>query len=874
MSPDHGGVLDAGQIADLRGSMGSDGGAFARIVNLYLSRTPERIVLLQTLVAAGDFAQIAKETHTLKGSSASIGAARVADTCLQIEKASKAQDAKLLAELVEALEGEFGQARDALQAMTGAVAARDHRRPARKVETGVASEPRPVALVADDDVTMRQSAREVLEQNGFQAVEAESGAAALAAFGRHRPDIVLLDVQMPDKDGFAVCSELRATPAGSHVPVLMMTGLNDVESINRAYQCGATDFITKPINWPVLGYRARYMLRASRSLDQLARLSRSRTVLSAINSALMRIHDRPKLFKEVCHIAVEHGQFRMAWIGLVKPGNLYARPEAWAGFDGGYLEVVGHAVRRVPDGEGAGKLALLGKKPVVVNDIEGDPRVTYKKEALSRGYASLAILPLLVANEAVGLMAFYAAAPGFFTEEEMRLLNEVAGDVSFALNYFSKQEKLDYLAYYDALTELPNRTLFCDRANQRVNAAKQDRRILAVIVLELERFRNVNDTLGRQAGDAVLKQVAERLRTAVAEPNLVARAGPDSFAILLSDMKDESDSLHLLERRILPLFERPFTVDGTDLRISVKSGIALFPNDGGDADTLLVNAETALKKAAASGEQNLFYTAQMNVRVAGKLFLENKLARALEAEEFVLHYQPKVDLVSGRISGVEGLLRWQDPESGLVPALDFIPLLEETGLILEVGKWVIRKAMQDYRRWLAAGLQPPRVAVNVSALQLRHKDFVAVVQQAIGEGQHGLDLEITESLIMEDVEQNIPKLAALRRMSVGVAIDDFGTGYSSLAYVARLPVDTLKIDRAFIVSMADSAESKAIVSVIMSLAHSLNLKVVAEGVETEAQAQILRSLRCEQMQGYLFSPAVPPAQMEAMLAQQRRAPSS
>ncbi len=737
--------------------------------------------------------------------------------------------------------------------------------------------PSPLALVVDDDATIRLLAREVLEQNGLRVIEAESGTAGLAAFSRDRPDIVLLDVQMPDKDGFAVCSELRAMPAGLHVPVLMMTGLNDVESIDRAYQSGATDFITKPINWPILGHRARYMLRASRTLDQLARLSRMQTVLSGINSALMRIHDRPQLFKEVCQIAVEHGQFRMAWIGLVEPGTLYTSPEAWAGHEDGYLEEVGRAVRHLPDGEGAGKLALLSGKPVIVNHIETDPRVLYKKEALSRGYASLVILPLLVANQAVGLIAFYAAVPGVFTAEEMRLLNELAGDVSFGLNYLSKEDKLDYLAYYDALTELPNRTLFCDRVNQRVNAAKQDRRILAVIVIELERFRNVNDTLGRQAGDSLLKLAAERLRTAVAVPNLVARAGPDCFAILLIDMKDESDSLHLLERKIIPLFNRPFTVDGTDLRISVKSGIALFPNDGGDADALLINAETALKKATASGEPYLFYTAQMNVTVAGKLFLENKLGKALEEEQFVLYYQPKVDLVTGRISGLEGLIRWNDPETGMVPPLKFIPLLEETGLILEVGKWVIRKALKDYRRWLAAGLQPPRIAINVSPIQLRRKDFVTVVQQALAEGRteaHGLDLEITESLIMEDIEQNIEKLAALRAMNVAIAIDDFGTGYSSLAYVAKLPVDVLKIDRTFIVNMENSAENKAIVSVIISLAHSLNLKVVAEGVETEAQAKFLRSLRCEQMQGYLFSPPVPPEKMEAMLAQQRSARSS
>ncbi len=736
----------------------------------------------------------------------------------------------------------------------------------------------PLALVIDDDAIMRLLACEVLAQNGMRVIEAENGAAGLAAFAIERPDLVLLDVQMPEKDGFAVCRELRGLPGGQHVPVLIMTGLDDVSSIERAYQSGATDFITKPLNWSILGHRARYMLRAGRTFEELrqqeeklARLARIRTVLSGINAALMRIHDRSKLFDEVCHIAVEHGRFRMAWIGLVESGTLYAKPEAWAGHEDGYLQDVGQSVRHIPNGEGAGKLVLLSGEALVVNHIESDPRVLYKKEALDRGYGSLVILPLRVENQIAGLIALYATEQNFFTEEEMRLLNELAGDVSFGLDYLSKQEQLDYLAYYDALTGIPNRSLFCDRVNQQIIAASQDGRILPVIYLGLDRFRNVNDTLGHAAGNALLKMVAERLGTAIAAPDLVARVGPDGFAVALLGVKEESDAAHILERRVMTLFERSFSVAGTDLRVSARSGIALFPDDGRDADALLANAETALKKAKASGEPHLFYTAQMNARVAEKLFLESKLDRALERDQFVLHYQPKVDLVSGRISGLEGLIRWNDPEAGLVPPLLFIPLLEETGLILEVGKWAIGRALEDHRRWRAAGLDPPRVAVNVSPLQLRQKNFVDVVRQALGgdrDGSHGLDLEITESLIMEDIEQNILKLAALRGMGVAIAIDDFGTGYSSLAYVSKLPVDVLKIDRSFIVDMADSPENKAIVSVIVSLAHSLNLKVVAEGVETEEQANLLRSMRCEQMQGFLYSPPVPAARIEALLAQQ------
>ena len=583
----------------------------------------------------------------------------------------------------------------------------------------------PLALVIDDDASMRLLARTVLEQDGMRVVEAADGAAGVSAFARERPDLVLLDVQMPCKDGFSACSEIRAMPGGQHVPVLMMTGLDDVESIDRAYQSGATDFITKPINWPVLGHRARYMLRAGRTFEvlrlqeeKLARLSRIRTVLSGINAALMRMHDRSKLFDEVCHIAVEHGRFRMAWIGMTEPGALYTRPEAWAGHEGGYLAEVGQAVRERPDSEGAGKLVLLSGEPLVINRIESDPRVLYKKEALARGYGSLVLLPLRVGDQVAGLVGLYASETDFFTEEEMKLLMEMSGDVSFGLDYLAKQARLDYLAYYDALTGLPNRSLFVDRVNQQVSAAKQDRRILAVVQFELERLRSVYDSLGNAAGDSLLKMAAARLAGAIAEPDLVARVGTNGFAVALVTMKEESDAVHILKRKVVALFDEPFAVAGTELRITARAGIALFPNDAADADTLLANAGAALKNAKASAEPHLFYTAQMNARVAGKLFLENKLARALEKGEFRLLYQPKVSLATGRISGMEGLLRWNDPETGSVSPLLFIPLLEETGLILEVGKWVIGQALEDYRRWQAAGLAPPRIAVNVSPLQL------------------------------------------------------------------------------------------------------------------------------------------------------------
>ena len=306
---------------------------------------------------------------------------------------------------------------------------------------------------------------------------------------------------------------------------------------------------------------------------------------------------------------------------------------------------------------------------------------------------------------------------------------------------------------------------------------------------------------------------------------------------------------------------------GTELRVSAKAGIALFPNDGADADALFQNAEAALKKAKATGERYLFHTQQMTERIGEKLALENKLRQALEKEEFVLHYQPKVDTATRRIDSVEALIRWQSPELGLVPPMQFIPLLEETGLILEVGAWALGRAVVDHRTWTEQGLPAPRVSVNVSAVQLRQRDFVATVEEAIRAGSipPGIDLEITESLVMEDIEANMKKLEEVRLLGVSIAIDDFGTGYSSLGYLAKLPVHSLKIDRSFIITMLKDPAIMTLVSTIISMAHSLRLKVVAEGVDAEEQAKALDRLGCDQLQGYLFSKPVPFDDMTALL---------
>jgi len=603
--------------------------------------------------------------------------------------------------------------------------------------------------------------------------------------------------------------------------------------------------------------------------SKIARLNRIYSVLSGINTMIVRVREQDELFREACRIAVEHGGFTFAWIGKLDADSQQVTPVAQAGRDDGYLAQIN--LTSCVDMSGNCVLtaqALTEVKPVICNDIASDERMAaLRSEALKRGYRSAVVLPLILESNPVGVFVLYAAETGVFDEEEMRLLIEMAGDISFALDHLKKEAKLNYLAYYDVITGLPNRALFYDRLGQHMHDM-QSGETIAVLAIDLERFRVINETFGRHAGDALLKQVAERLITMEVGADHLARISADCFALVLTNIREVADVVRFFENQVATVLTKPFKLEGQELRISVRAGIAIFPVDGKDADTLFRNAEAALKKTKLSGDKYLFYTPALNARAAEKLTLENKLRRALEQEQLVLHYQPKVDLKSNQIVGLEALMRWNDPETGLVPPWKFIPLLEETGMIIEAGAWALARALADYRDLQKKDLAPPRIAVNVSQVQLQRNDFVSTIERVVsGSGgvPGGLEIEITENLVMQDVEANIQKLRAIREMGVEVAIDDFGTGYSSLSYIAKLPINALKIDRAFIINMTSNTDDLNIVSAIISMAHSLNLRVIAEGVETNEQAKLLRLLKCDEIQGFLFSPGVPVAQIEEFL---------
>jgi diguanylate cyclase (GGDEF)-like protein/PAS domain S-box-containing protein len=602
---------------------------------------------------------------------------------------------------------------------------------------------------------------------------------------------------------------------------------------------------------------------------RIVQLNRVHAMLSGINALIVRVRDRDELFSEACRIATDEGGFKMIWIGLVDPTRQTMIPAASVGASEEFLAEIRDKFTLL-QGSALGNTltarAVREAKPCVVNNLETSADVLYRTEHLAAGIRSMAVLPLIIGGTVVGVVALYAYETEFFHSGEMKLLTGLTGDIAFAVDHIEKQERLDYLAYYDVLTGLANRALFLERTAQYIRRAASGRRKLALFLVDLERFKNINDSLGRPAGDLLLKQVAAWLTQIVGDANLLARVDADHFGIVVPDFKNVRDVMRLLKKTLLAFSTHPFHLNEAVFRIAAKVGVAVCPDNGTDADTLFRNAESALKKAKLSGDKYLSYSQNMTVSVAGRLTLETQLRLALERKEFALFYQPKMNLVSGEITGAEALLRWNDPVTGLVSPNRIIPILEETGLMHDVGRWALNEAVETHRRWHIAGLKTVCIAVNVSPMQLRNRDFVEEIRQAIGDdpmAAAGLELEITESLIMEDIRVSIGSLRAIRALGVRIAIDDFGTGFSSLSYLARLPVHTLKIDRSFIIDMGANPEGLALVSTIINLAHSMKLNVVAEGVETEEQSRLLRLLNCDEIQGYWFGHPVPSDVFEA-----------
>ena len=717
-------------------------------------------------------------------------------------------------------------------------------------------------VAADAELEVRELKRAGLRVAHRIADTEESFVAALREFD---PDIILSDFAMPVFDGMAalaIARELRP-----ETPFIFVSGTIGEEYAIRALRNGATDYVLKTnlVRLPAAVERA---LADARQRERLARLSRIRDIASAVNSALVRQRERGSLFDEFCRIAVSRGGFVLARvIELDRDG--VARIAASTEKDPTVFQRMVDEYNRDPRGADTLLAASLRTgQMLVANDMAHDPRVNNRTALTRDGNYSLALLPIEVSSRVVGIVTLRAREPDFFDQEEVSLLREMVSNMSFALELMEKQEQVNYLALYDSLTGLPNRTLFQDRLTQAIQsqAVRGEKGRLGLLLVDIERFKQINDALGQTIGDRVLKAMAERLRDAAGDINRVARLGSNLYAVMLPGITGAAEVARSIEKA--SLLTTPFDIEGREVRLAAKTGIAVFPEDGQDADALLRNAEAALKRAKETGERYLFYAPQINARVFEQVDLEHRLRKALEAGELFAHYQPKVDLSTKAIVGLEALMRWKGPDGSLVSPAKFVPILEQTGLIFEAGRQILAKAAGVYRQWKEKGVNAPRIAVNVSALQLRSRSFVEDVIKALGGSDGdggGVDLEVTESLLMSDVDESIRKLRALRDAGLRIALDDFGTGFSSLAYLSRLPLDALKIDRSFVHGMTEHADGTSIISTIISLSQALRLKVIAEGVETEQQAQLLRLLRCDQAQGYLFSPPVPVEKAESLL---------
>ena len=676
-------------------------------------------------------------------------------------------------------------------------------------------------LIVDDDPLFTLLASETLRQAGFEPQIADNAHEALQRLNAARPDLVLLDVELPDGQGFDVCVRIRELPDGIDIPVVMVTGKNDTASIARAYEVGATDFINKPVLWGTLAHRIEFILRAQDNLRAL------------------RVSERKNR------------------------AMLQALPDA---------------------------IYILDASGSIVEQITGRPQGGQRQATMPEA-AAFAADTFIAERHAPGELATheYQVRDGEHARYfEARMLAQADASFLVIIRDISERKaaeaRIEYLAYFDTLTGLPNRQMLMRHVNGTLAAAARHNKHAALLYLDLDRFKRINDNLGHSVGDTLLRDVARRLERCLqqtAAPNsrgdadagVVARLGGDEFVILLTEVRDRAHVSSLV-RQIEQALAEPFECDGHGFVVTPSIGIALYPQDGKDIEDLLVKADMAMYQAKDRGRNDhAFYGESMAIRALGRLELEGELRLAIERQDFELHYQPKMDLSRGCIVGVEALLRWPHRERGWISPEKFIPLAEETGMIGAIGDWVIREACRQLRAWENTPLKHLRIAVNVSVQQFSKGSFVDTVLRTLwqaGVKPQQLELEITESFLMRDVDTTRDALKRLGDAGLSLSIDDFGTGYSSLGYLRQFPVDALKIDRSFVNDLPGNSDAVAICAAILAMARELKLIVIAEGVETDAQLEFLRAHGCDQAQGYLISKPIRASELEASIATDAR----
>jgi len=698
-----------------------------------------------------------------------------------------------------------------------------------------------IVLVADDDPVMRLLMLEMLDSVGLEGIEAADGAQAVALAHARTPDLILLDVEMPNMDGFDACRAIRDLPSGAMVPIVMVTGGDDLEAVTNAYEAGATDFVSKPINWPILGHRVLYVLRAS---DAIVRLriadAQNRAVLAAI----------PDTF------------FRMSRNGVYldyEPGR---------------------------EGPGRGTRATSADERIVGRHVTDVLPRDIAERLLEQ--VGMALHVRQVRSVEYELIRF-----GEAQHVEARLVatgpDEVLGLVRDISERKRAEEQIRRLAYCDSLTGIPNRQAFLETLERELQRSKIGNKKFAVLFMDLDAFKRINDTLGHDVGDQLLKQVSDRLRETIRPNDLLsrgdllpradsarsagtnlARLGGDEFTILIPDLERVEHALNVAHR-VKDAMRRPFVIEGNEIFVTASIGISLFPEDGDDCTSLLKYADTAMYHAKNCGKNNAkLYSSSLTMQIMSHVKLEVGLRKALQNDELYLLYQPQLDVRSSEIVGVEALVRWRHAERGVVSPNEFIPLAEETGLIVPIGEWVLRTACNQARHWQKLMRRPVRMAVNLSAKQFKDENLSQIVLSALhdtGLDPRLLELELTEGTLMDDAKATLATLEQLRGIGVYLSIDDFGTGYSSMNYLKRFDVRALKIDRSFICGLPQDSENAAITRAIIAMAHGLKMIVVAEGVETGEQLVLLEEYGCDLVQGFYLGRPAPAETVTGMLQQ-------
>jgi PAS domain S-box-containing protein len=722
-----------------------------------------------------------------------------------------------------------------------------------------------LVLLVDDDPVARLLTASALAERNWRVIEADGGAAALELFADNQPDVVVLDALMPEVDGFITCERLRRLTGGEHVPILMLTGLDDETSIARAYEAGATDFFVKSTTqWTLLSERLRYMIRASRMREELAesraKLSKAQRI-ARLGSWEWDIAARWVKLSEEC----------FAIAGLPQQDDGLADWFVWS---------------RVVEDERA-RIEMLFREA-----LAGNGQMNFECR-LARPTGQVRIVQI----------------EGEIDRDEAGRAKAVHGVIQDITERKQAEDQIRQLANYDSLTGLPNRRFFRDQFQAALERARTSGSAVGVLFIDLDRFKQINDTLGHQVGDQLLREVAKRLHQCVREndtvargaeatgairsgrppsigsatrslaagsqaapavtgsSNSVARLGGDEFTILLSDLA-EPGAIESVAQRLLETMRKPFAFSGHELFVTASMGVATYPVDGGDVDTLLRKADIAMYAVKDSGRNGVMrFSNAMNTATAERWRLETALHRALEREELVMYYQPKVNVIDGTIVGAEALMRWKRGGE-LVPPGEFITVAEESGLIVPITEWAVREVCKQMVAWAEEGVPPMPVSINISGRHIQRANLVEPVQAALSGFRLDarlLELELTETVLMQNLGHALPLLQALKELGVAISVDDFGTGYSSLSYLKKLPIDTLKIDRSFVRELETSGDNAAIVAAIIAMSKSLKLRVVAEGVETQGQMTRLFDQGCQLMQGFLFSPAVPGSDFHALI---------